>query len=152
MTQNEASVFLMELTTIYPTLKIGYETAKVWSDHLPDLSLEKAKDLLDKWLEGENGDKAPKLDYFVKGGKIRSGGGKTVWANVPIVFHVEFGALIDQEGREYADPGALGPYRNGSAPYEVYNSEGERIQWMDERGYIHNGRGTFFKIQKEATA
>ena len=74
MTQNEASVFLMELTTIYPTLKIGYETAKVWSDHLPDLSLEKAKDLLDKWLDSEAGDKAPKLDFFVKGGKIRSGG------------------------------------------------------------------------------
>lgn len=152
MTQSEASALLAELMTIYPTMKIGYDTAKVWSDHLPDLSPARARDLLDKWLDSESGDKAPKLDYFVKGRKTSAGGSAVFWANTPIVYHVEFGALLDQNGREYADPGALGEYRNGSAPYEIFNCNNERIQWMDERGYIHNGRGTFFKVEKEATA
>ena len=149
MTQNEASTLLMELTTIYPTTKIGYETAKVWSDHLPDLSLTRAKELVREWLESDAGDKAPKLDYFVKGGRVSAGGSKTFWANTPIVYHVEFGALMDQEGREYGDPDLAGEYKNGPTPYEILNSRGERIQWMDERGYIHNGRGVFFKVEKE---
>lgn len=148
MTFAETRDFLVAIVGVYPNFKVMDGTPKAWAERLKDCPPQKAMELLDKWIESDDSKYAPQLDYFVKGQKEKKLV-NAMWSNKPLIFHVGTGllrgTLLDQEEREYGSRTALGDYRAGSEPYEIYDSNGERIQWMDERGYIHNGRGVFFK-------
>lgn len=151
MTFTETKDFLVEIVGIYPNFRIMDGTVKAWADRLPDLSPEKAGELLDKWLEGDDGSYPPKLDYFIKG-KKPTPTKSTFWSNQPVIFHVgtglQRGTLLDQENREYCDPDAQGDYYLDTTG-NIRNCNGELVQWMDERGYIHNSRGVFFRVPKK---
>lgn len=149
MTFEETKELLVEIYNLYPSFRItGTDMIQAWGRRLTTISKDRAFELLDEWLEGAKSDYPPKVDFFIKGRNTENTK-KAFWTDKPIVFHVEHGFLLDQDGREYGDPDLTGEYKDGSAPYEILNSRGERIQWMDQRGYIHNGRGVFFKVEKE---
>lgn len=155
MTFAETRDFLVEIVGIYPKFKVMDGTVKAWADRLTACTPEKAKELLDKWITGDDSMYPPQLDYFVKGqNPVKVG--KAFWSDEPIIYHVGTGllrgTLLDQYEREYGDPDALGDYRQDQFG-RIFDCNDHLIQWIDERGAIHNGRGVFtpedFKREEE---
>lgn len=115
MNREQTREFLKEVVGIYPKFELMPGTVDAWASRLVDCSPERARELLDKHLASDDGNYAPKLDYFVKGMK-------PVMRNITrsdeeIVYHIGLrpedvpegctfnqlgkGCLYDQWGREY---------------------------------------------------
>lgn len=157
MTFAETKEFLREIVGIYTNFKVMDGTVAAWAARLSDCTPEKARELLDRWIESDQSKYAPQLDYFVKGQKPTKIS-KAVWSDKPVIYHVGLrlhevpegvevsrigrGCLFDQHGREYGDPDAQGDYREDGFG-RIFDCNGHLIQYMDDRGYIHNGRGVW---------
>lgn len=155
MTFAETKDLLAEIVGLYPNFKVMDGTIKAWNDRLQTCTREKAKELLDKWLESDDSRYAPQLDYFVKGQKPTKIS-KAVWSDKPVIYHVGLrphevpegcevhwigrGCLFDQYGREYGDPDAQGDYREDRFG-RIFDCNGHLIQYIDDGGRVHNGRG-----------
>lgn len=124
MDKNETKNLFIEIVKVYPRFEANIDN---WTDRLKDLPLNKALKILEKHIDGDKGDYAPTLAYFIRQSKTTST--DTFLDMTPRKFHVgKSGELLDEEGREYG-----GTYSDGS-PYRYYTNKLGYICRKDEFG------------------
>ncbi len=142
MNRDETKKLLTDIVAIYPKFQVMTGTIEAWHRRLIDCTPQRAEELLDKWIEGDDSKFAPQLDYFVKGKnpvKVN-----IVRSDEKLEFHIGLrsgeyppggdppkhvgkGCLFDQYGREYGSVDTDQPYFYDSMG-RICNGLGQVIQ------------------------